>query len=158
MEDRERPKSFSIYAKEENTVKKTIELIKCELEKNGVSYMLLEEMEGASILSVPTKIRNGKTIRIHFIATDNNNDISVRILGLVENLVNRNHSLAIVNECNSEFRHFKFIYDDSQIHIYYDFFNRTSDSTIGAECTELILRFTAMIDSIMNRLITFKEN
>lgn len=141
-------------------MKKTIQLIKSEFEKSGISYMLLEELEGGYILSVPYKMSNGRKIRIHFIATDDENDISVCILGLVENLVNRSHSLAIANECNKEFRHFKFVYEEetSQINIYYDFLYRTSESTIGAECTELILRFTAMIDSIMNRLITFKEN
>lgn len=98
-------------------------------------------------------LKNGGSYRIKYISIDNDNDVVVRVFGLVSvSEEQRLSMLELINEINAEYRYIKLCCDDDgEINIEYDF--QLSSSHPEDSATEIVSRFVKIIDEIYPRLM-----
>lgn len=128
-----------------------------EFEKKGIKYSFTEHAT-SQVIQAGIPIENGPRILVLFIAKNDDNDIAVRVFGLVSN-VNDSKArkiLEAVNECNSKFRFFKFYIDrDNDVNVEYDFL--TEANNVGPMAFEALVRISSILDEsypiIMNALL-----
>ena len=112
-----------------------------------------EEQEGQSVVILPFSVENGPNYQILFISTDDQNDVAVRVFGLVHvDEDQKSKILPTLNDLNDEYRFVKFVCDsDGDVNVEYDI---TMDGTEPAEIArELLIRFTRIIDGAYPELM-----
>ena len=92
------------------------------------------------------RVDNGPSYRIHFISNDDDNDVAVRVFGLLKvDEQNKSKLLPVLNDLNNKFRFVKFVCDkDNDINIEYDFPVKGSAPAVSA--SEMVARFVKIID------------
>ncbi|MGI6633917.1 MAG: YbjN domain-containing protein [Christensenellales bacterium] len=120
-------------------------ILQLGLKKIGLK-VFTEEYSNSSEAWVGFNVDNGPSYKIHFISNDNDNDVSVRVYGLLrvdEN--NRIKLLTTLNELNAKYRYVKFVCDeDGDINIEYDF--PVMGSSPAESAKEIVARFAKIID------------
>lgn len=125
---------------------KAIEQIKREFENKGIKYAF-DEQEDSQIIRAGIPIENGPRIMVLFIARDDDNDIAVRIFGLISQVKEpqKKKLLDALNICNSKFRFYKFYIDaDNDVNVEYDFL--TEANNIGPMALEALVRISSILD------------
>ena len=64
---------------------KATKLIKQEMDKQGLKYSI-EEFDNSSVVFAGFGIEKGANIRVQFVSQDNDNDVAIRLYGLVNNV------------------------------------------------------------------------
>ena len=105
-----------------------------------------EEDETRSAVWLSFGIDNGGSYRIKFVSTDDDNDVAVRIFGLIS--VNDEQKPAIlnaINELNAKYRFIKICCDeDGDVNVEYDFPTDCSHPEDSAK--EILIRFVRFVD------------
>ena len=125
---------------------KAIEQIKREFENKGIKYAF-DEQEDSQIIRAGIPIENGPRIMVLFIARDDDNDIAVRVFGLISQVKEpqKKKLLDALNICNSKFRFYKFYIDaDNDVNVEYDF--RTEANNSGPMALEALVRISSILD------------
>ena len=127
---------------------KATRLIKQEMDRQEFHYRI-EEHDGKSVLIAGFGIDNGPSVQVLFISPDNDNDVSIRLFGIVNKVAeNKTGSiLKAINECNNKFRYLKFTLDkDGDVNIEYDLPIKADDRSVGAEACEIFSRIMHIAD------------
>ena len=97
--------------------------------------------------------KNGFEYQIRFISKDDDNDVAVRVFGLVNvKTSNRGRILQLINKLNGRYRFVKFVLDDdSDVNIEYDYLNRCPDPVASAE--EIVVRIVNLVDETYPELM-----
>ena len=64
---------------------KATELIKQEMDRQDMKYSV-EEFDDRSIIFAGFGIDNGPSVRVQFVSQDNDNDVAIRLYGLVNSV------------------------------------------------------------------------
>ena len=127
---------------------KATRLIAQALDEEGIRYEVKEnEKYSEAIVSFP--IKNGPSARVSFISSDDDNDVTVRIFGLVHD-VSEDRDVEIlkaINKCNDHFRFAKMVMDeDRDINVEYDFPVKTGSDCVGEIACELASRLSSILE------------
>lgn len=127
---------------------KATELIKQEMDRQDMKYSV-EEFDDRSIIFAGFGIDNGPSVRVQFVSQDNDNDVAIRLYGLVNSVAESKveKMQEVVNECNCQYRYLKFTMDkDRDVNIEYDIPLRADDETVGAMACEIFIRIMKVAD------------
>ena len=122
---------------------------------NGTSGLKVftEEVGNSSNVWLQFGLKNGGSYRIRFISKDNDNDVAVRIFGLVAVESSQQAKiLPVLNQLNAKFRYTKFVLDkDGDINVEYDYLVRCPDPAASAE--EIIVRIVKIVEEAYPELM-----
>ena len=127
---------------------KATTLIANEMEEQGFTYSI-KEFEKVSEVYVEFGIKNGPHAAVRFLSADDNNCVSVRLLGLVNHVSEENEAkvLKAVNECNNKYRFIKFVLDsDRDVNMEFDIPMEAKDDSVGPEACEILVRMMGLAD------------
>lgn len=123
-------------------------LISESFDQHGVKYRM-NEMENASEIEAGFSIKSGPTVSVRFISSSQNNDVAVRVFGLI-NQVPEEKRMAVMEACNrlsEEIRFVKFCMNsNANVNVEYDFLANVSDECIGECCFEIFARLMSILD------------
>ncbi len=120
--------------------------------KEGLK-VFTEENEKSSEVWLQFPVKNGGNYRIKFISTDNDNDVAVRVFGLLRvDDTQKAKILEALNALNVKYRYVKFCCDnDGDVNIEYDYPVRSENPENSAE--EIVIRFVKIIDDAYPQLM-----
>ena len=128
---------------------KATNLIAETFEKRGVRFDV-KNVRGDEVVCAGFPIDCGPKVIMQFICSDNDNDVAVRIFGLVTKTPKEKRSrvMEACNILNRKVRYVKFYVDgDGDINVEYDFPMHTPDEGIGEMAFETFLRMMKILDS-----------
>ena len=121
---------------------KAIGLVAEAFEKHGIKFQIYRTSEqGELIASFP--IKGGPTVMVKYIVRGDENDIAVRIFGLLSRIPaeKRIRLLEACNAVNREYRFLKFSMDmEGDINVDYDFLQNCADACVGEMAYEICAR------------------
>ena len=111
------------------------------------------ENEKSSEVWLQFPVKNGGNYRIKFISTDNDNDVAVRVFGLLRvDDTQKAKILEALNALNVKYRYVKFCCDnDGDVNIEYDYLLRSENPENSAD--EIMFRFVKIIDEVYPQLM-----
>ena len=120
--------------------------------KEGLK-VFTEENEKSSEVWLQFPVKNGGNYRIKFISTDDDNDVAVRVFGLLRvDDTQKAKILETLNALNVKYRYVKFCCDnDGDVNIEYDYPVRSENPENSAE--EIVIRFVKIIDDAYPQLM-----
>lgn len=128
---------------------RSLELIQQELDKADWEYTILEN-EGIDAIEVVFNTKSGPPISIKIFSAEEGNDVGIRLFGFISNIdeMKLGPILILVNSCNNRYVCLKFVLveDIKAVDIAYDFPERASDDTIGAEVLEICTGIITVVD------------
>lgn len=127
---------------------KATRLIQEAMEKEDLHFRVEEGDESSRVLA-GFSVKNGPSVRVQFISRDDDNDVAVRLFGLVGDVAEDKAAAvtAACNECNKKYRFLKFVLDDDHdVNVEYDFPVRSSSDTVGDEACEIFIRIMKIVD------------
>ena len=118
-----------------------------KLAEMDIKFNILENENGSRLICGV----NGKTItyRVHFISTDEDNDVAIRVFNLARfPEEKRTDMFAFANECNSNYRFLKFVVDcdDNTLQAEYDI--PQGNQNVAEAAIEILVR----IMDILNKM------
>ena len=117
-----------------------------ELKKDDNLKVFTDEHENSRDVWLQFGIDNGGSYRIRFISRDDDNDVAVRVFGMVT-LKEEQWSkvLPALNKLNAKYRYVKFVLDsDGDVNLEYDYLMRDPDPAASAK--ELVIRIVKIVD------------
>jgi len=136
--------------KMDSIVYKPIRLIAEEFEKSEIKYLVLfNEEEKVEILKTVIAIDGGPKADVCFISNDDNNDLIVRIAGLITSVPDekKEHLLKAFNIIHLETRYLTFSLSvNGDINVGYDFPAFISDDSIGKSAVEVLVRLNQILN------------
>lgn len=127
---------------------KATKLIAQAMDDAGLKYRA-DENEKNSYIIAGFGVDNGPDVRVQFISTDNDNDVAIRLFGLVgiKDEAKKVAVCTVLNQLNAKYRYLKFVLDkDGDVNVEYDLALRTSDEKVGPICCEVFIRMMKIID------------
>lgn len=124
-------------------------LIAETFEKRGVKFEV-NNHHGMEELQTFLPIGCGSYAIMHFISHDNDNDVAVRIIGLVSDapMEKRLRVMEACNVLNNKIRYLKFaLDDDGDVNVEYDFLAHSPNEGIGEMALEIFLRTMHILNS-----------
>ena len=115
------------------------------LEAKGIKYTT-RTAEKMSTVRVAYSGENFSSLEISFISTDDDNDVAVRAWAYIPSVpkAKRPQVQEVVNAMNAKFRYVKFVLDEEDVNMEFDFPVRVTN--VGDIATEIISRFTNIAD------------
>ena len=129
-------------------MKNAIRLLTEAFDAHEIKYKLFEA-EHIQEVDVPFGIKNGPAVNVRFISASQQNDISVRIMNLVNKVPGEKHFsiLEVCNALNNKFRFFRFVLDhDSDLHVEFDFPSNTGNDCLGEMAFEIFIRIMGVLN------------
>lgn len=127
--------------------------IYAELKKDSDLKVFTEDHGSSSNVWLQFGIKNGGSYRIRFISKDDDNDVAVRVYGLVT--VDEDHRdkvLPALNALNVKYRYVKFNLDkDGDVNLEYDYLVRCPDPAASAR--EIMIRIVKIVDEAYPELM-----
>ena len=115
---------------------------------HDVKYRI-EEVGDASIVEAGFEVNAGPQVVARFISRDNDNDVAVRVFGLVCKVPEERRA-AVLEACNRlsrDIRFYKFyLNSDDGVNVEADLPMRTDDCCLGECCFELFVRLMKILD------------
>lgn len=121
---------------------KATNLITQKFDAENIHYFVINSGKSEQIWT-PYAVPNGPAILVRFISSDDDNDVSMRVYGVISEVSEDRRERASVacNMINNEIRYMKFYVDsDGDIEVEYDFPVETSDDCVGAVAKEMFTR------------------
>lgn len=103
------------------------------------------------MVKVRFSIDSGPTVTMQFVSTDNENDVSVRIFGVVTDIPadKRLRLMEACNVCNCNYRFLKFWIDDGDnLDVGYDFPKNTAADEVGVIAYEIFVFALTIFDEL----------
>ena len=123
-------------------------LIAACFDEHDVKYRI-EEVGDASIVEAAFGVDAGPQVVARFISRDNDNDVAVRVFGLVCKVPEERRT-AVLEACNrlsGDIRFFKFyLNEEDNVNVEADLPMRTDDGCVGECCFELFIRLMKILD------------
>lgn len=127
---------------------KASRLIAEAFDAHDVKYRI-EEMEEASVVEAGFSVNAGPQVVARFISRDDDNDVAVRIFGLICKVPDAKR-FAVMEACNTlsrTIRFYKFyINEENSVNVEADLPVRTDDCCVGECCFELFVRIMKILD------------
>lgn len=124
-------------------------LIAETFEKRGVKFDVVSH-HGSEQLLAGFSVDCGPNVIMRFISRDNDNDVAVRIFGLIANTPAEKKArvMEACNVLNHKIRYMKFYLDiDGDINVEYDFPVHSPDNGIGEMAFEIFVRTMQILNS-----------
>ena len=129
-------------------------LITEAFDRHGIKYHV-DEREDVSIVLAGFAIRMGPQIDVRFISNDDDNDVAVRVFGLICR-VPGNRRAAVLEACNTlnrKIRFVKFYLDpEDSVNMEVDLPIAVNDDCVGECCFELFARIMSILDDEFHTL------
>lgn len=133
---------------------KATELIAKTFDDRGVKYRVTE-VGDASLAEAGFAIDAGPDVVVRFISKDDDNDVAVRVFGLIHHIP-ASKKLAMMEACNvlsEKVRFFKFyLNSDSNVNVEADLPVQTDDECVGECCFELFVRIMSILNNEYHNL------
>lgn len=124
-------------------------LIAAAFDNDNIRFRVTGHDDSQEDVEAGFAIDNGPFVLIKFMSNDNNNDVAVRLFGLI-NSVKKDRRMRVVeacNELNSTYRFVRFTVDhDNDVNMEYDFPLASTDDAIGPMCVEIFRRMMAILE------------
>lgn len=117
-------------------------------EEKDIKFRAVDH-DTSECVDVGFPVDNGPSVVAHFISRDDDNDVSVRIYGLLHGVMEskRDKVMKACNECNCRFRFVKFCMDDDgDVNVAYDIPMSTQDDCLGKVAMEVFARVMGILD------------
>ena len=117
--------------------------------KHGVCFEV-KYHDGMEELRAPFPIESGPVVIMRFISRDNDNDVAVRVFGLISRIPEEKRApvAEVCNALNQKVRFLKFCLDtDGDVSAEYDFPMRSPDEGIGEMAFEIFIRMMHILGS-----------
>ncbi len=127
---------------------KATNLISEVFDQRGLKYGI-NETEGASMVEAGFEIEGGPDVMVRFISNDDDNDVAVRVFGLMHRIpaTKRSVILEACNTLNVKMRFLKFCLDhDSNVNAEVDLPVHVDDDCLGECCFELFARIMLILE------------
>ena len=125
------------------------ELIIKTFDEHDVKYRVTEVGE-VSMIEAGFEIEAGPDVVVRYISNDEDNDVAVRIFGLMHRIptAKRVEVLEACNTLSAKIRIFKFYLDsNSNVNVEADLPVRTDDECLGECCFELFVRIMSILEN-----------
>lgn len=123
-------------------------LIAEAFDEHDVKYRIVE-MGDASIVEAGFSVNAGPQVVARFISKDDDNDVAVRIFGLICKVPDEKRA-AVMEACNTlsrTIRFYKFyLSEESNVNVESDLPVKMDDSCVGECCFELFIRIMKILD------------
>ena len=119
-----------------------------EFKTHNLKYSIREN-ENVQIVDVPIGIQHGPSVIIHYITSEQGNDLTILITNLIHNVPEekRIRMLETINSLNKEYRFIKFTLDsDNDLDVNVDFPSTTSDESLGQMAYEMFIRIMRIME------------
>lgn len=129
---------------------KAIDLITKEFDNVGVKYQVTEHGDSESV-DAGFQVEGGSSVLVHFISTDNDNDVAIRIFNFLHDIpANKlDGVLKTINQANHKYRFINIVLDDTNdINVSYDLPTRVPDDSVGPICCEIFIRWMKILDGV----------
>ena len=124
------------------------ELISCAFDDRDVHYRVME-IDTVSMIEAGFSIDAGPDVIVRFISTGENNDVGIRVYGLIHNIPVEKKAVMLetCNRLNETIRFVKFYLDkESNINVEADLPVEIGDESLGACCFELLVRIVRILN------------
>lgn len=114
----------------------------------------ISEIGDASVVEAGFVIEAGPEVIVRFISKDNDNDVAVRVFGLVHKVPasKRTDIMEVCNALCAEVRYLKFYVDPmGNVNVEADLPIRTNDDCLGECCFELFIRMMHILEGEYHR-------
>lgn len=121
-------------------------------QKNGLK-VFMDETDSSSNAWLQFSGKDGVSYKIRFISRDDDNDVAVRVYGLINvDEPRRIKMLPLLNDLNCKYRYVKFVLDsDGDVNLEYDYPIHSPNP--AASAGEIAIRFAKIIDGVYPELI-----
>lgn len=129
---------------------KATNLIAEEFDRIGIKYNVKKQPFGVEELKADYGIDCGPDITVSFITTDDDNDVAVRVFGIVKNIPKskRHRAEEVCSTLSDKVRLFKFVPDCiGNINAEYDFPEKISDDCVGEVAIEMFVKIINILDT-----------
>ena len=130
-------------------IHKATDLITNTFDAHDVKYRVVE-IGDASIVEAGFEVEAGPEVIVRFISNDEDNDVAVRIFGLMHRIPTSKRA-EVMEACNTltaKIRFFKFYLDSSaNVNVEADLPVRTDDECLGECCFELFVRIMSILEN-----------
>ena len=130
-------------------IHRATELISKTFDEHDVKYRVTE-VGDASMVEAAFEVEAGPEAVVRFISNDEDNDVAVRIFGLLHKIpqAKRVDVMEACNTLSAKIRFFKFYLDsNSNVNAEADLPVRTDDECLGECCFELFVRIMSILDN-----------
>ncbi len=127
---------------------RTIEVITEAFDHHNIKYRVVD-VENLSFVDAGYNITGGPTVRFHFLSQSEQNDVQVRVNGILHKVGKEKKSriLEACNRINSEMRFYKFYLDkEGNVFGQADLPAGTPEEQVGENCYELFVRGLQILD------------
>jgi len=124
-------------------------LIAETFDRRDVKYRI-NEAGDSSVVEAGFEVAAGPQVIVRFISNDEDNDVAVRIFGLICRIPEsrRTAALEACNRLTGKVRFFKFyLNDEAGVNVEADLPVRTDDGCVGECCFELFVRIMSILDN-----------
>ena len=137
-------------------VRKASLLIAEAFDERDIKYTIREIGEETSVVDAGFSITCGPNAHVLFASSDEENDVAVRITGLMQNIPQEKRAavLEACNAVNDRLRYLKFCIHDDDLVGEYDLPVKTSDECLAECCVEGIISKTGINVVIVGNGIT----
>ena len=130
-------------------IHKATELIIKTFDEHNVKYRV-RELGDISLVEAGFEVEAGPEVVVRYISSDEDNDVAVRIYGLMHKIpsAKRAEVIEACNTLNEKVRFFKFYLDaSSNVNVEADLPLRTDDECLGECCFELFVRIMSILEN-----------
>lgn len=126
---------------------KATSLIAQEMDAQNISYQVVSKGRVEEI-DCGFPIDEGPVVHLLMLSRDDDMDVSFRVFSLIHDVPKDKHAriLRVCNELNQRFRFVKFVLDDDDLDVEYDFPVEMSGACVGRAACEVFLRFVNILD------------
>ncbi|MBO4495256.1 MAG: YbjN domain-containing protein [Clostridiales bacterium] len=124
--------------------------------ERGVKFDVRDRLDSEQVLA-GFSVDCGPSVIVRFISRDDDNDVAVRVAGLLTNTPKEKRArvLEACNILNHKIRYVKFVLDrDGDISVEYDFPIHTPDEGVGEMAFEIFVRTMQILDREYNIFMT----
>lgn len=130
-------------------IHKATDLIVKTFDEHGVKYRVTEVAD-ASMVEAGFEVEAGPEVIVRYISKDEDNDVAVRIYGLMHKIPEAKR-VTVIEACNTlsaKIRFFKFYLDtNASVNVEADLPVQTDDECLGECCFELFARIMSILNS-----------
>lgn len=130
-------------------IHKATELIVKTFDEHDVKYRVTEVAE-VSMVEAGFEVEAGPEVVVRYISNDEDNDVAVRIYGLMHKIpsTKRTDVIEACNTLSAKIRYYKFYLDaNSNVNVEADLPVRTDDVCLGECCFELFVRIMSILEN-----------
>lgn len=131
-------------------VYKATRLIQQEMDEDNVNYMIQDDDDQSAIIA-GFSVKNGPSVRAIFISKNDNNDVAIRLYGLISDVADQDKLkiYEVINSVHNQYRFLNFSLDeDGDLNVSYDLPQNIPDEGVGPACVEIFVRIMDILNKV----------